>query len=69
MPGNPQECRERAKRCSELAAEAQNEVVKQNFMNLAKRWSRIAADLEATQELLKQYGEEDIVRRKRESRS
>lgn len=65
MPGNPHECRERAKRCLELAAEAQTDAVRQNFMNLAERWSRIAADLDATQELLKEFGEEDIVRKRR----
>jgi hypothetical protein len=56
MPGDPSECREHAKTCLRLAAEAHNPQAKQTFKNLAETWLRVAADLEAAKALLKQWG-------------
>jgi hypothetical protein len=56
MPGNPHECREHAKNCLRLAEEATLSETKSKFRELAQRWLDIAADLEATVELLKDAG-------------
>ena len=52
MPGDPKECRKRAKRCLALASEASNPVLKDSLKDLAKRWAALATDLEATNTLL-----------------
>jgi hypothetical protein len=52
MPGDPNECRERAKRCWALAAEARNPALKESLIDLAQRWSALATDLEATNSLV-----------------
>jgi hypothetical protein len=57
MPGNPEECRQHAKRCWALAAEAKNPVLKESLVDLAQRWSVLATDLEATKRLLDAWGE------------
>lgn len=57
MPGDPKECRERAKRCWALAAEARNPVLKESLVDLAQRWAVLASDLEATKRLLDGWGE------------
>ena len=49
MPGDPEECREHAKRCWALAGEARNPVLRESLTDLAQRWSRLAVDLQATQ--------------------
>jgi hypothetical protein len=56
MPGDPRECRERAKSCLRLAAEAHSLQAKETFESLAETWLRLAADLEAAKDLLKQWG-------------
>ena len=57
MPGDPNECRERAKRCWALAAEARNPALKESLVDLAQRWSALATDLEARNRVLDLWGE------------
>lgn len=52
MPGDPKECRQRAARCLEFAAEAANEGVKKMFLGLARHWEMLAEELERTKKLL-----------------
>jgi hypothetical protein len=52
VPGNPKECREHAKRCTQLAEETKNPAVRESLLAVASTWMRLAADLEATQRLL-----------------
>jgi hypothetical protein len=54
MPGEPNECREHAKRCFVLAATAKDPVLRESLIDLEQRWMAIATDLEATQALLAQ---------------
>ena len=56
MPGDPIECREHAKSCLQLAAEAHNPQAKETFESLAHTWLLLAADLESARALLKQWG-------------
>ena len=57
MPGDPKECRDHAAQCFMLAAEAPTQVGKERFENLGQRWLALAADLEAAQALLKEWGD------------
>jgi hypothetical protein len=57
MPGDPKECRERAKRCMHLSHESTNPVLKQNLFDIAKVWMRLATELEVTRRLLDEWGE------------
>lgn len=52
MPGDPRECRERAARCLELAAETANEGVKQMLLSIAKQWETLAMELERAKRVL-----------------
>jgi hypothetical protein len=54
LPGDPQPCREYAKNCYRLAANAHTQESKAQFETLAQRL-RIAADLEAAQALLEAW--------------
>jgi len=45
MPGDPIECREHAKRCRQLASEARSAEAKRHFLDLARQWEILAADL------------------------
>lgn len=56
MPGNPHECREHAKNCLRLAADAKLPTVKAHFEELAQRWLSLATDLDATHSLLEEWG-------------
>jgi hypothetical protein len=56
MPGNPSECRERAKRCLQLAEETTNPAVKDSLTDFARQWARLATDLEVTRLLLDEFG-------------
>jgi hypothetical protein len=56
MPGDPSECREHAKSCLQLAAEAHSSQAKETFESLAESWLRLAADLESARALLKEWG-------------
>lgn len=57
MPGDPEECREHAKRCWALAGEAKSPELKQSLFEIAQRWTRLASDLGATHELLRKWGD------------
>jgi hypothetical protein len=63
MPGDPKECREHAKNCLRLAAEAPNEVGKRRFEELARTWLRLASDLEAAKVLLERWGPSKVPER------
>jgi hypothetical protein len=52
VPGDPKECREHAKRCMELAEGTTNPAVKESLLDVARTWTRLATDLEATKRLL-----------------
>ena len=56
MPGDPNECREHARNCLQLAAEAYNPEAKETFERLAQTWLRLAADLESARVLVKEWG-------------
>lgn len=60
MPGNPQECRQRALQCLLLAKEAATEPSKQTFLDLAQSWTRLAAEIEDADVFLKTLGEVDL---------
>ena len=51
MPGNPKECRQRALRCTELAKKATDSQLQAVLRMLAKRWLRMAAELELAEVL------------------
>jgi len=51
MPGNPKECRQHALRCTELAKKATDSQLKAVLKMLAKRWLRMAAELERAEAL------------------
>jgi hypothetical protein len=63
MPGNPQECREHAKNCLRMAAEAPSPLAKARFMDLAKTWMRLATDLEHAKALVDQWGEREVTKK------
>ena len=55
MPGDPDECRQHAKRCWALAGVARNPEIKKSLIEIAQRWAVLAAELEVTHELLKAF--------------
>ena len=57
MPGDPNECREHAKRCWALASETKNPDLRDSLTDLAQRWARLATDLEVTLKLLEQWAD------------
>jgi hypothetical protein len=56
VPGDPKECREHAKHCLELAAQAPSPLAKAQFESLAQTWARLAVDIDRTKVLLEQWG-------------
>jgi hypothetical protein len=46
MPGDPQECRALARRCTELAATATSQNAKAAYFDLARQWTKLATDIE-----------------------
>ena len=57
MPGNPDQCRMNAARCSKLAERARRPEMRQAFTALADTWTRLAAELESDQPLLRAISE------------
>ena len=55
MPGTPKEGRDNADRCSRLAADTDNPILRDNFANMAERWNRTAIELEHSCDLLEQW--------------
>jgi len=47
----PQECRDSAVRCAEIAQEAQDPALKQVLTETAKAWLKLAIELERSQTL------------------
>jgi hypothetical protein len=60
MPGNPQQCRANAKRCLRLANRATKPERRQNFTDLAEIWTKLAAETESDDGLLRVIGELDF---------
>jgi hypothetical protein len=46
MLGDPNECRARASYCAEVAAETTSTIIKTTFSDLARRWTKLATDIE-----------------------
>jgi hypothetical protein len=57
MPGNSDQCRMNAARCSKLAERARRPEMRQAFTALADTWTRLAAELESDQALLRAISE------------
>jgi hypothetical protein len=57
MPATPNECRERAKRCLEIAYSATNPRLKQSLETIAQTWMRLATELGSTERLLEAWGD------------
>jgi hypothetical protein len=58
MPGDPKECRERALRCAKLAEVADNPQLKEQLLEIAQIWTRLATELDHTKKLLDAWGVE-----------
>ena len=69
MPGNPTECREQARRCLQLAAEAPSPFAKQHFEALAQSWMHLASDIECTNQIGARWSKTDEGRRRDETRT
>jgi hypothetical protein len=57
MSGNPQECREHARKCFESARSAPTLALIARFEGLAHSWLRLAEDLERAEALLERFKE------------
>jgi hypothetical protein len=60
MSGDPAECREHAKECLRIAANATRPGARELFEELARSWLRLACDLENSAALLKEWGEPSV---------
>ena len=59
MPGDPDECRERSKRCWALASQTKNPILQKSLVDLAQKWALFAVELAATRRLLDTLDGED----------
>jgi hypothetical protein len=59
MPGDPNECRQHARRCAELASIATTPEARDQFLSLQQSWMRLAADLENAQTVIAALDEID----------
>ena len=57
MPGNPAQCRLNAARCLKLAKRARRSEVRETLTALADTWTRLAAELESDEALLRTMSE------------
>ena len=48
MPGDPKEFRENATRCLAMAADTPDPDLRENLVETAQRWLRLAIEIEAT---------------------
>jgi hypothetical protein len=64
MPGDPSECREHAKTCLRLAAEARTGEAAEVFEGLARTWLRLATDLENAAAMLAEFREPSADKKK-----
>ena len=60
MPGDPAQCRLYAARYLELSKRANNLARRQNLAALAETWTKLAAELESDQALLKALSEINV---------
>jgi len=60
MPGNPEQCRLNAARCLQLAKRARRPEMRETFIALADTWTRLAAELESDEALLRAIAELDF---------
>ena len=58
MSGDPRECRKRAERCVELAAQASGES-KAHLLGLSKNWEKLAMKYERTWDTINRNRNED----------
>ena len=56
MPGDPNRCREHARRCAEIARHTPSPEVRDHFTSLEQSWLRLAAEIESGQRLLDLIG-------------
>lgn len=49
MPGDPKECREKARHCAALAANAPTPTIERLFSDLATKWEALADALESAE--------------------
>ena len=57
MPGNPEQCRLNAARCLKLAKRARRPEMRETFTALADTWTRLAAEQESDEALLRTISE------------
>ena len=57
MIGDPNRCREHARRCAEVARHAASPVGRDHFTSLEQSWLRLAAGIESGEWLLDLMGE------------
>ena len=57
MPGNPEQCRLNAARCLKLAKRARRPKMRETFTALADTWTRLAAEHESDEALLRAISE------------
>jgi len=55
MPIDSKRYKEHAERCLALAAEAVDPVLKDNLLEAAERWTRLASDLASTSDLVEKW--------------
>jgi hypothetical protein len=61
MPGDPNECRQHALNCVQLAKTAESPQARDRFAHLARTWIRLAEELDRIQAVLTEdEGEEDL---------
>ena len=60
MPGDPKEARLHASSCMKLAETASSPTVQQTFLDLAKRWTKLANELDDAYALLNALNELDV---------
>ena len=53
MPGDPNECRQQAERCAELARLANTPEGRETFLSLQMTWIRLASELDQAGALIK----------------
>jgi len=56
MPGDAERCREHAKECWAWAASTNNPSLRGSLTDLAKRWTRLATEIETSRILFEEVG-------------
>jgi hypothetical protein len=57
MQTDPDECREHAQRCRQLALRAPNAQVKGSYLDTARAWEQLAIEIEGAQAFIKTLAE------------